>query len=161
MALRNSMKKTRMTLLVPVTGLVAYVTYILMLGLYIGYLSPMHTWLLSVEEAWRSLAVRAVWLLEFLILAGPLCVGFGMAFGYSCKQASKHSGIAIALAFIVTEWTHSALILDSFSEKNIAIILYGVPQYILVVLLFWIAVRAGKAIRMNNEKKKPNSFSHH
>jgi len=155
------MTKTRMIVLIPITGLVAYLTYILMLGLYIGHLAPIHTWLISVDESWRSLAVRAAWLLEFLIIAGPLCVCFGMAFGYSCKQASKHSGIAIGLAFIVTEWVHSTLLLDSFSAKNIAIMLYGIPQYILVVLLFWTAVHAGKAIRMNNEKKKPNSFSHH
>jgi len=159
--LRISITETWGKVLIPLTGIVTYLTYILMLGLYIGYLSSMHTWLLYADESWQSLAARALWLLEFLIIAGPLCVGFGMAFGYSCKQAEKHSGIAIGLAFIVTEWAHSALLLGSFSEKNIAIILYDIPQYILVVLLFWIAVRAGKAIRMNADKKKPSSFSHH
>lgn len=152
--LRDSKKLSIVTV-----GIVAFFTYLLLRGLYLGYLAPAHVWIAGVAVDFRELAMFAAWIFDFVVVAVPVCFLFGVPFGLSWRYRPVVSGSFIAGIYVVTEWVYYCFLFKANPPISSVIAVLYFVQDVLVIVFFVLAVLWGtKLQKPSNQKLHPTSY---
>ena len=137
-----SMLKLQNKFFIVVIGIVVYFTKLIIKSIYIGYLPPSYvwTWIADIEANYQRIAFFMVAILDFLVVAAPICLLFGVATGRAFREKPLGTALLIGFVYIATEWIHFYFlfkIIPPFMGT-----LY-IVQDILIILLFIFAVLFG------------------
>ncbi|MCG8391926.1 MAG: hypothetical protein MI745_02490 [Pseudomonadales bacterium] len=142
------MGSVRRASIIVLTGIVSYFTYVLFTGIVAGYMSPVYTWLPEVMDAgWRDAAIRISLMLDWLMVVGPVCLGFGLAYGYSFPGSAQYSGLLIGALFVLSDWVHFYTMLEVWPVSSAVILHSQMVEGLVVMAGFWVSVYCGAKVR--------------